>query len=257
MSATNNQIAANRANSAHSTGPSSPAGKAASSKNAISHGLLAASVSVFNWESEADLHQLRNDYLVRFLPIDRAERDLVDRLVDSTWRRNRIVSIETSLLEIEIERMDSTVAATYNESESGLLRLALAFRERNGDRVWDTVLRYLTQTERSYHRAMRELQTLQGDRFNQQQLHQPAPAEMMVVAATAITATSANAAEESSATAPAAPMSKAASKKIHVVTERSQNPQELTPATPSKPAEKRDPIEGNDLNGPSEPGSAM
>jgi hypothetical protein len=160
------QLAANRANAAHSTGPKSILGKSASSKNAIAHGVFAATLVVFHWESQQDFDDLRSDYLTRFLPIDRPERDLVDRLVDATWRRNRMLSIETTLLDLEISKMTEGVTVSYENNEDPLLRITLGFREKHGDRTWDTVQRYITATDRSYHRAMRELQTLQGPRFN-------------------------------------------------------------------------------------------
>ncbi len=236
---TNKQVAANRANSARSTGPTSIAGKAASSKNATSHGLCAAVLAVFHWESEYEFQQLRDDYLTRFRPIDRVERDLVDRLVDSTWRRNRILSIETALLELEIVRTDATVIETYDQSDDGRLRLALAFRERNGDRVWDAIGRYVSQTERSYHRAMRELETLQGERFPTPQSESPTVQE------------------EEDPPATTAPPPPPPSARIHVITNRSQNPEPATPATPAQSAQTRGHDQGIDPNGPSEPGSTM
>ncbi len=220
MSATLKQIDANRANAAHSTGPRTPQGKAASAQNATSHGLFAAVLVVHHWESQTAFDDLRNDYLIRFQPIDRVERDLVDRLIDSTWRRNRILSIETTLLDLEIAVMDPKVEDDFRESGSGLLRVALAFRERHGERTWDSIQRYLAQTERSYHRALRDLETLQGGRFNQM----PAAATPQLPVE-----------EPEASQGPDAATSRCAASKIHVITEQTQipaeQPSEPTPST--------------------------
>ena len=170
------QVAANRANATHSTGPITPEGKAASSRNAISHGLYSATVAVHYWESKVEFDQLRHGFMARFRPIDCVEAELVNRLVDSTWRRNRIVSMETTLLNLDIEEMSDRVEQDYHETDDGLLRVTLAFRERHGHGVWDAIQRHLTATERSYQRAMRELVLLQGTRFNQNPAEEPQPA---------------------------------------------------------------------------------
>ena len=46
MKTTDKQIAANRKNAAHSTGPVTPSGKAIASRNALKHGLLAKEILV-------------------------------------------------------------------------------------------------------------------------------------------------------------------------------------------------------------------
>ena len=161
------QAAANRANAALSTGPRTEQGKSVSSKNATSHGLYAATVVVHHWESKSDFDQLRQDYGNRFLPIDRTESDIVNRLVDSTWRRNRAISIETTLLNLEIGEMSEEIEKKYEETEDGRLRVALAFLKKHAEGVWDAINRHLAAADRAYQRALRDLRLLQGERFNQ------------------------------------------------------------------------------------------
>jgi hypothetical protein len=168
------QAAANRANSTHSTGPRTAEGKSTSARNATSHGLYAATIVVHHWESKADFDRLREEYLNRFRPIDRAESDIVDRLVDSTWRRNRTISIETTLIDLEIEEMNEEIERKYLETEDGLLRVALAFRKRHAEGVWDVIARHLAAADRAYQRALRDLRLLQAERFNVMSQH---PAE--------------------------------------------------------------------------------
>ena len=157
------QAAANKANATLSTGPRTAQGKAASAHNATSHGLCSASVSVHYWESQAEFDRMRSEYVDLFKPANRPELDLVDRLVDSTWRRNRGVSMETTLLNLEIEEMGEEVKQKYEEVGDGLLRVSLAFLNRHGEGVWDSLTRHITAAERGYQRAMHELRKLRAE----------------------------------------------------------------------------------------------
>ncbi len=77
-------------------------------------------------------------------PVDRVERDsrrspcrLHLAPQSHSLHRNRH-------LELEIVRMYAAVVETYDQSDDGRLRLALAFRELNGDRIWDAIGRYVS-----------------------------------------------------------------------------------------------------------------
>jgi hypothetical protein len=166
VSISDRRLAANRANAAFSTGPRTQAGKAASSRNAVSHGLTASKLTIFNWESPEKYAQLRDDYYTRFCPIDTSESDVIDRLVDSTWRRRRALVIETTLFDMEISATQEATEDKYGETACGPLHLAIAFRNRHGKGVWDAILRLLNSVDCAYSRALRDLQKLQADRFN-------------------------------------------------------------------------------------------
>jgi len=160
------RLAANRANAALSTGPRTLAGKAASSHNAVSHGLTASKLAIFHWESQEEYAQLRGDYFTRFCPIDTSESDVIDRLVDSTWRRRRALVIETTLFDMEISATQDETVKNYGDSACGPLHLAIAFKNRHGEGVWDAILRLINSVDCAYSRALRDLEKLQGDRFN-------------------------------------------------------------------------------------------
>ncbi|HZS55793.1 MAG TPA: hypothetical protein VFA65_15440, partial [Bryobacteraceae bacterium] len=53
------QLAANRENAQHSTGPASETGKAASSKNAVRHGLAGHAFVLLEWEHAEDFDRLQ------------------------------------------------------------------------------------------------------------------------------------------------------------------------------------------------------
>ena len=95
-------------------------------------------------------------------------------MVDATWRRKRAILIETTLFDLEISEHEEETAKDFGETATGPLRLALAFRNRHGDGVWDALQRLLNLADRCYSRALRDLEKLQQDRFNQMQPPPPA-----------------------------------------------------------------------------------
>jgi len=95
--ATDKQIHANRANAMKSTGPRTEAGKRASSRNALRHGLTAEHVVLDN-EDPADFDALRASVRVEFEPQGPTEAFLVDRLAGLIWRLNRVPGFEAGLI---------------------------------------------------------------------------------------------------------------------------------------------------------------
>src|SRR6185437_9326945 len=87
------QLAANRANSQLSTGPTSDAGKAKSSLNAVKTGLTGRTVLLPGDDAaiyEAHVAQ----YIASYEPVGDDERNLVQSLADTEWRLMRIPSLE-------------------------------------------------------------------------------------------------------------------------------------------------------------------
>jgi hypothetical protein len=82
------KILTNRLNSLKSTGPRSAQGKAAVSKNAVKHGLLAEH-DVIDSESEADFDQYRRQLLDELKPASPMESMLAERIVTLSWRLKR------------------------------------------------------------------------------------------------------------------------------------------------------------------------
>ena len=97
------RAAINRANSQHSTGPRTDTGKQRSSQNALRHGLTAAA-PVLPSEDRAAYEQHRRQFFDEYQPATAAETQLVNELVDTAWRLNRIPLLEAELL-TEADRM--------------------------------------------------------------------------------------------------------------------------------------------------------
>jgi hypothetical protein len=91
------QLAANRANAQHSTGPTSPEGKARVSLNAVKTGLTGRTV-LLSSEEAAPYQALLAEYAKLLQPVGVEERALVQSLVDCRWRLDRIPGLEMALL---------------------------------------------------------------------------------------------------------------------------------------------------------------
>jgi len=89
--------AINRLNSQHSTGPRSPEGKLRSSRNALRHGLTAAS-PVLPTEDPAAFETHRRAFLDEYQPATPTETQLVEELSDTSWRLRRIPLFEARLI---------------------------------------------------------------------------------------------------------------------------------------------------------------
>ncbi len=91
------RTATNRANSQHSTGPRTEAGKQRSSQNALRHGLTAAS-AVLPSEDPAAHQDHGRQFFNEYQPATPTESQLVQELIDTSWRLNRIPLLEAKVL---------------------------------------------------------------------------------------------------------------------------------------------------------------
>ena len=88
---TPNRTEINRANSQHSTGPKTDAGKQRSSLNALRHGLTGQLVVMPTEDLQAYQHHLTS-FTDEYHPQGATEAHLVQDLADSSWRLNRVAS---------------------------------------------------------------------------------------------------------------------------------------------------------------------
>ena len=83
------QLEANRRNAQKSTGPTSAAGKAASSMNALKTGLYAKSL-IIPGEKAEDLQQLIDEYYRHHRPAAPEQRGVLDDLILCEWELRRL-----------------------------------------------------------------------------------------------------------------------------------------------------------------------
>ena len=95
--ATQRQIEANRRNARSSTGPKTETGKAASSANALSHGLTAADNVVLPEEDPDDFERLREGVIAELAPTGALQEVLAHRVAVLLWRLDRVARLEAEL----------------------------------------------------------------------------------------------------------------------------------------------------------------
>jgi hypothetical protein len=150
-----------RVNGAKSHGPITPEGKARSSQNALRHGLTANSPTLPT-ESEDDFQNLLDAYLDSYHPAGAVEMELVQTLAITRWRLRRVGTIESCMLENEMEQSRPHLAWLFEEIHDDN-RLAFAFRNMaNGGRALDLLIRYEASLNRAYDRTAKQLDLLQN-----------------------------------------------------------------------------------------------
>ena len=150
--ATQKQIDANRRNAQRSTGPRTPEGKAACRLNALKSGIDAES-QIVPGEDPARLAALLTEYQERFETSTPERRMLVDTLVTCEWLLRRLTRAEASFWQYEAERTESLIYS--NKQVDGRVLY-------HGDRVFERLQRRINSIQRNYHRALKELQSLEA-----------------------------------------------------------------------------------------------
>jgi hypothetical protein len=84
--------------------PTTAAGKAISSRNAIRHGLTSVS-PILPSEDPAEFEAFQSNVITQYDPQDAEDTAIVSAYVDTMWRLRRIPAQESRLLAIEILRM--------------------------------------------------------------------------------------------------------------------------------------------------------
>jgi hypothetical protein len=148
------QRAASRANAQKSTGPRTTAGKAVSRFNALKHGIYAVHQIMFD-EKPEDLAELAAEYHEHHSPADSNQRFLVDTLVHNEWRLRRTRRVEAELWQTAyntflVKNIETTITCTSGD----------AFATDSA--TFERLQRVVNSCERVYHRALKELQSLQA-----------------------------------------------------------------------------------------------
>src|SRR5579864_3471766 len=121
------RAAINRANAQKSTGPRTEAGKQRTRLNALRHGLTGQTI-VLPAEDHSAYQRHSQSFLDEYQPKEATETQLVQSLIDTSWRMNRAAAVETNLFSPGITEMEDRIRANHPEAEAALA-MALAFRE--------------------------------------------------------------------------------------------------------------------------------
>ncbi|HXB70385.1 MAG TPA: hypothetical protein VNY05_19205 [Candidatus Acidoferrales bacterium] len=171
------QLAANRANAARSTGPRSPEGKARAAQNARKHGFTASTFAVVRLEDINEIAHLRDDAVAVYQPVNSQELFAVERIALAQQSMLRAARLESGLFTTSLnETLDQKdrpmvflapdmvggdTEVTRQQNRNYLLAegFTLAAKASN---VWSLFLRYQAQAERQYRRAIEEFDRLKA-----------------------------------------------------------------------------------------------
>src|SRR5437867_13235056 len=95
--------AASRSNGAKSKGPKSAETRAKSSRNSLKHGLTSTNTILLACENPDEFQEMLDEYMAAHQPASAAETDFVHEMVAARWRIQRYWTIETVLLNSEME----------------------------------------------------------------------------------------------------------------------------------------------------------
>jgi len=151
--ATAAQKRANKQNAQHSTGPRTDEGKQRSSLNALKHGFRAKGPLIPGEDrDEFDRHSV--DLETELRPVSYLELNLVEQIIDITWRIKRFARIEAVVIN---ELYDSAAEHPRNHDKDGDQLLSKALAQSN---VLNRLSRYEAQLARRYQNTMKELREL-------------------------------------------------------------------------------------------------
>ena len=149
-------------NGAKSNGPITPEGKTKSALNSLRHGLTAKAI-VLPGESQEDYQALLAAHVERFQPADPIEMELVETMAAARWRLRRIANIETHMLSNQMT-WNSKHNSSYKELEDDDQRLAYVFEQLSEKLA--LLVRYESSLNRTFDRALKQLQLLQRTRVS-------------------------------------------------------------------------------------------
>ncbi len=172
---TEKQIDANRRNARRSTGPRTPAGKAISSQNALKHGLRARS-ALLPTEDKQDFDRLFNDFRAAYHPAGCLEELLVEQMSLAWWKLSRLTRFESHFYQnIAADPSPDPLNVSFglNHELDPLQNepkcppdhvIARALMRDYGHNPFASLSCYEMRLERSFYRALRELERLRASR---------------------------------------------------------------------------------------------
>jgi hypothetical protein len=182
-----NKLEANRRNAQLSTGPTSPEGRKAVSRNAVTHGLRARHVVTLA-ERPQEFLELWADLEAEWDPQTHTERFLVEQLAVIQFKLGRWEAVESAAV-----LQSTTVCLAFHDlqeyqTEKGTVRIpdTIDKREEHVNRTLDRYSQITCRLERSWYKALETLQHLQDRRERKSRGKQhpaPAPVEIPIAVA--------------------------------------------------------------------------
>jgi hypothetical protein len=162
-----------RANGAKSRGPVTPEGRARSRAARLTNGLTSG-VVVLSFESDEEYNALREEYLAHYQPQTRPQLDLVDHLVATRWRLNRVISLQSALMELQMQRQQPEIDKEFQGCGPDI-RAAIAYQHLCDDScALESLHRHETRLSAELRRTIR---LLSAELKNQKFHHEPSDAK--------------------------------------------------------------------------------
>src|SRR5580704_482927 len=153
---------ANRRNAAKSHGPKTPEGLAAVRMNALKHGFTAAEIILPTVEEKIDFEQFRFSFEEEYKPVGPTEQVLVEDIITARWRLNRIRKMEPGFFSLRLEVMNDKIQDDFSALDPQA-HLALVVRDdAQYPDTYGKMSRYEARFERTFYKALKELQRLQA-----------------------------------------------------------------------------------------------
>jgi hypothetical protein len=157
MSATAAKLAANRANSTHSTGP---ADTSRTRFNGVAHGLTSKQ-TVVRGEDQQEFDTFHAGMLRDLYPSTSVEKVLAERIIAAAWRLKRFSRVESSFFN---NRIDAYLEENpHSDPDSAMANLFIDPAETARMRLF---LRYQTAVQREYDTAVREFQKSKAEQVS-------------------------------------------------------------------------------------------
>ena len=131
----------------------------ANRRNALTHGLTAADI-VLTSEDDAPFEELLQAFLNEYDPQTPTEHTLLEQLVCAAWRLRRVRSLEQGIFNNRLSETTEYMDETYEEASPSLRLGHIFLKDASGPEALTALSRFEGRIERSYYRALRELQRI-------------------------------------------------------------------------------------------------
>ncbi len=172
------RLEANRKSAQASTGPKTSAGKAKVAQNAVKTALTGRTV-LLPFDDVDAYQQLLDDYVEEFQPVGVIERGLVQSLVDTCWRLERIPGLEYALIENGYNQLGTEDAARTLATPNATLEMQIRLC---AEKDFRNLALQESRLVRRREREMKELRELQATRKAKEEEQLKQAAQLSLVA---------------------------------------------------------------------------
>ena len=159
------QAEASRKNGAQSLGPISATGKQKSSKNSIRHGLTSTEHTLLADEDPIQYREVIDAFIENLRPADKAELRLVEKIGNLDWRIERLVMMETCILNMEVSLQADQIAARFRDID-GIGFIVEAWKESlSASHCLDLLRRYLATLQHQFNTTVANFEKFEKRRL--------------------------------------------------------------------------------------------